>query len=77
MKQSEMQHLIMMCIERNWEDSNNLGLARCILRDMEEAGMTPPAIKIPCPTHYIDATGQVKQGEDSTVFVNEWEPENE
>jgi hypothetical protein len=58
---------------------DNIGTEHCaehILSYLEHIKMEPPAIRVPCPTHYIDATGQVKQGEDSVLFVNEWSPED-
>lgn len=50
-------------------------LSRQLLETLEQNGMVPPAVKEPCPTHYIDAMGQVKQGEDSYAFVHRWEDE--
>jgi len=67
----------------NFNEPNNLTdrdkaleMATVILTVLEEAGVCPPLVKVPVETHYLDARGTVVRGEDSAVFVNQWEPED-
>lgn len=76
MKRSDMISLILTELSPYFDSTDRYNRGECatsVLKSMEEAGMTPPAVKEPCPTHYIDAMGQVQRGEDSVLFVHRWE----
>jgi hypothetical protein len=76
MKRDEFIDLVINKLKSNGYETVEHCLIEDALHFMEEAGIVPPAIKVPCATHYIDSNGIVQQGEDSFVFIHRWEDED-
>lgn len=73
MKRSEMIDIIFSELH-GLDDQPEV--SRRIMEAIEQAGMTPPAIKEPCES-FVLHNGQYIKVEDSFVFTHKWDDENE